>query len=390
MRWTIGSTWQSSASPERENRGRPGPTWRSGGRSGPRGTDTWWRPQPDRGSGSMSARNGRVWGAGAAAAARARPGVRERVRLERTPSVAAADLEVRRSVRPERTRIAGSSSAGVEEPCTHGSIRTHLASAKWDETCVVARASVSQQAGQRCSPPWSRRDSLFSSRVFTWSTTLGAAASVGSSSHKTHERKRRYAAGARRRVSFPARHGHRRPCDHASLVLLRRRGMSVYVPVRAGPWTRPRCPHCPGCPSRRDIRCSPGIRHPGTKAPGQQTQPGEHPQLRHESGRGRCDVRVRRTRAGGAGVAGVSVGGGHASGAAGRTGVESPCTHGNIRTRLASAKWDETPVVARASVVVSRWERHSPSWLGRVSFFLSMVLWEELPTEAAAPRVVDP
>jgi hypothetical protein len=34
----------------------------------------------------------------------------------------------------------------------------------------------------------------------------------------------------------------------------------------------------------------------------------------------------------------VSVGSGHVSGAAGRAGVEGPCTHGSIRTRPASAK----------------------------------------------------
>jgi hypothetical protein len=139
----------------------------------------------------------------------------------------------RRDVRVQRTRVRGCRS-GWGGKSLHA--REHTDSScvgEVDETSEVARASVSDPAGQRCSPPWSGRDSLFSSQVFQWLTTLGAAASVGGSSHKTHERKIRYAAWPRRRVSFPAGQHHRRPCDHGGLVLLRRRGMSPYVPVRA-------------------------------------------------------------------------------------------------------------------------------------------------------------
>jgi hypothetical protein len=74
---------------------------------------------------------------------------------------------------------------GVHSPCTHGSIRTHPALAKWDETPVVARASVSAQAGQRCSPPWSGRDSLFHPGFFDGQPPSEAAAPTWSSPIKT-------------------------------------------------------------------------------------------------------------------------------------------------------------------------------------------------------------
>jgi hypothetical protein len=43
-------------------------------------------------------------------------------------------------------------------------------------------------------------------------------------------------AGPRRRAALSRLPGHRRPCDHGGLVLLRRRKTSPYVPVRAGPF----------------------------------------------------------------------------------------------------------------------------------------------------------
>jgi hypothetical protein len=47
--------------------------------------------------------------------------------------------------------------------------------------------------------------------------------------------KKRATAGPRRRAALFCRIGHRRPCRHGSLVPLRRRKTSPYVPVRAGP-----------------------------------------------------------------------------------------------------------------------------------------------------------
>jgi hypothetical protein len=90
--------------------------------------------------------------------------------------------------------------------------------------------------------------------------------------HKTHERKKRYAAGARRRVSFTSGQHHRRPCDLGSLVLHRRRGMSPYVPVRAGtfnpqpdrqPPTRVRPTRTP----RRTLRRTAPSRAPAAASP---------------------------------------------------------------------------------------------------------------------------
>jgi hypothetical protein len=230
-------------------------------------------------------------------------------------------------------------------PCTHGNIRARLASAKWDETPVVARASVSEWTGQRCSPLWSGGDSLFSSRVFQGSTTLGAAASVGGSSHKTHERKKRYAARTRRRVSFSAGHHHRRPCDHGSLVLLRRRKTSPYVPVRAGTFN-PQHDRSP-----RYVSVSDG---PSSDLRGR---------LRPPTG-----VLFGRTR----------------SRTPGQAGVHSPCTHGSIRARLASAKWDETSVAARASVSGQTGQRCSPLWSGGDSLFSSRVFQGSTTLGAAA------
>jgi hypothetical protein len=186
-------------------------------------------------------------------------------------------------------------------------------------------------------------------------------------SHKTHERKKRYAACARRRVSFSAGHRHRRPCHRGGLVPLRRRQPSAYVPVRAqtfhprrnrGSATRVRFGRTDRRPSRstavtdpRQVSVPGGharglparLRPPAPVPPGRTVPPDRQvgPSHRHRW---------------------VSPPRGHA-------GVHSPCTHGSIRARLASAKWDETCVVARASVSEQTGQRCSPPWSGHVSFF---------------------
>jgi hypothetical protein len=83
----------------------------------------------------------------------------------------------------------------------------------------------------------------------------------------------RVAAGPRRRAALSRLLGHSRPCHHASLVPLRRRGTGPYVPVRAGTWTHPQCRG--PCPLRRDTRCTqdpaPRDEPPGRATPTRRT-----------------------------------------------------------------------------------------------------------------------